>query len=127
MKAITIEAGRLVWSDADIGEPGVGEVKIANRASAVNRADLAQRQGGYPPPPGASDILGLECAGVVESVGEGVERVRPGDEVCALLAGGGYAETVVVPAGQVLPIPKGLTFTEAAALPEVFAAHEVRS
>lgn len=121
MKAVLVEGEALVWGDADIGAPGPGEVLIANRASAVNRADLAQRAGGYPPPPGASEILGLECAGVVESVGEGVTRVAPGDRVCALLAGGGYAERVVAPAGQVLKIPGELSFTEAAALPEVFA------
>ena len=121
MKAILVEGDELVWGDAPEPSLGVGEVKIDNRATAVNRADLAQRTGGYPPPPGASPILGLECAGVVREVGEGVTRVRPGDEVCALLAGGGHAEVVVVPAGQVLPKPKGLSFTEAAALPEVFA------
>ena len=121
MKAIQIDGDKLIWSDAEIGEPGPGEVKIANRASAVNRADLAQRQGAYPAPPGASQILGLECAGTVEAVGDGVSRVKTGDEVCALLSGGGYAEAVVVPAGQVLKIPAGLSFTEAAALPEVFA------
>ncbi|MYE81251.1 MAG: NAD(P)H-quinone oxidoreductase [Gammaproteobacteria bacterium] len=121
MKAVLVDGDALVWGDADIGAPGPGEVLIANRASAVNRADLAQRAGGYPPPPGASEILGLECAGVVESVGEGVTRVEAGDRVCALLAGGGYAEQVVAPAGQVLKIPGQLSFTEAAALPEVFA------
>ena len=84
MKAIRVEGDALVWGDAGIGDPGPGEVRIANRASAVNRADLAQRHGGYPPPPGASEILGLECAGLVEAVGEGVTRVQPGDGVCAL-------------------------------------------
>jgi putative PIG3 family NAD(P)H quinone oxidoreductase len=121
MKAILVEDGQLVWGEAPSPSMGPGEVRIANRASAVNRADLAQREGGYPPPPGASPILGLECAGVVEAVGEEVTRFKPGDEVCALLSGGGYAEDVVVPAPQVLPMPGGLSFTEAAALPEVFA------
>ena len=121
MKAILVEGDELTWGDAPEPSLGPGEVKIDNRATAVNRADLAQRTGGYPPPPGASPILGLECAGVVREVGEGVTRVKPGDEVCALLAGGGHAETVVAPAGQVLPKPKGLTWAEAAALPEVFA------
>lgn len=120
-QAVLVEGDALVWGDADVGAPGPGEVLIANRASAVNRADLAQRAGGYPPPPGASEILGLECAGIVEAVGEGVARVEPGDRVCALLAGGGYAEQVLAPAGQVLKIPGELSFTEAAALPEVFA------
>ena len=120
-KAVLVEGDALVWGDAEVGAPGPGEVLIANRASAVNRADLAQRAGGYPPPPGASEILGLECAGIVEAVGEGVARVEPGDRVCALLAGGGYAERVLAPAGQVLKIPGELSFTEAAALPEVFA------
>ena len=121
MKAILVEGDELTWGDAPEPSLGPGEVKIDNRATAVNRADLAQRAGGYPPPPGASPILGLECAGVVREVGEGVTRVKPGDEVCALLAGGGHAETVVAPAGQVLPKPKGLSWAEAAALPEVFA------
>ena len=123
MKAIRVAGERLVWTDADApaGEPGPGYVRISIRASAVNRADLLQRAGGYPPPPGASDILGLECAGVVEAVGDGVARVGVGDSVCALLAGGGYAEAVVVPAGQVLKLPRGLSFVEAASLPEVFA------
>ena len=95
MKAILVEHDELVWADAPEPELGPGQVRIDNHATAVNRADLAQRRGGYPPPPGASPILGLECAGVVSAIGEGVSRVAPGDEVCALLAGGGYAETVV--------------------------------
>jgi putative PIG3 family NAD(P)H quinone oxidoreductase len=121
MKAIQVEDERLVWADAEAGAVGVGEVRIRVAATAVNRADLVQRTGGYPPPPGASPILGLECSGDVLEVGEGVSRVSVGDAVCALLAGGGYAEEVIVPAGQVLPIPAGLSMTEAAALPEVFA------
>ena len=121
MKAIAIENGRLRWAEA--AEPAVapGTVKIAVRASAVNRADLMQAGGAYPPPPGASEILGLECSGEVIEVGEGVMRVAPGDEVCALLAGGGYAERVVAPAGQVLRLPRGLGLLEAAGIPEVFA------
>ena len=125
MKAIDVTPEGLVWTEApasaQAAAPGVGEVRIRVRATAINRADLAQRAGAYPPPPGASPILGLECAGEIEAVGEGVTRVAPGDAVCALLAGGGYAEYVVVPAGQVLPVPKGLDFQAAAALPEVFA------
>ncbi len=121
MKAIQIEDGALKWADAEAPALGVGEVRIRVAATAINRADLVQRTGGYPPPPGASPILGLECAGEVIEIGEGVTRVAAGDAVCALLAGGGYAEEVVVPAGQVLPIPDGLDAVQAAALPEVFA------
>lgn len=121
MKAVLADGDALVWGDAEEPVVGAGQVRIRNRATAVNRADLLQRAGGYPPPPGASPILGLECAGVVVEVGADVRRVAPGDAVCALLAGGGYAETVVAPAGQVLPKPHGLSFAQAAALPEVFA------
>ena len=121
MKAIKHDGGELQWADAPEPEVGIGDVKIEVAASAVNRADLMQAQGAYPPPAGASDILGLECSGVVSEIGEGVQRVAPGDKVCALLAGGGYAERVVAPAGQVLKIPNGVSVVEAAALPEVFA------
>ena len=121
MKAIRVEGDELIWHEAPAPTVGVGEVEIENHATAINRADLAQRAGNYPPPPGASAVLGLECAGVVTAIGEGVSRVRVGDEVCALLAGGGYAESVVAPAGQVLPKPAGLSFAQAASLPEVFA------
>jgi putative PIG3 family NAD(P)H quinone oxidoreductase len=99
--------------------PGPDEVLIAITAAGVNRADLMQRMGFYPPPPGAPPYPGLECAGQVTAVGAHVTSVRPGDDVCALLAGGGYAEQVAVPAVQVLPVPAGLTVAEAAALPEV--------
>lgn len=121
MKAIRIDGDKLVWTDAADPVLGPGSVRIAVRATAINRADLVQRSGNYPPPPGASDIMGLECAGEVLEVGEGVTRVQPGDSVCALLAGGGYAEQVVVPAGQVLKVPDGLDAVQAAAIPEVFA------
>lgn len=121
MKAVQVQGNSLVWADTERPALGPGQVRIAVHATAVNRADLVQRQGGYPPPPGASPILGLECAGEVIEVDEHVQRVRPGDRVCALLAGGGYAEEVVVAAGQVLNIPKGLSFIEAASIPEVFA------
>ena len=100
-------------------EPGAGEVAIAVVASAVNRPDLLQRQGFYPPPPGASDVLGLECSGTIAAVGEGVTGWSVGDECCALLAGGGYASRVVVPAGQVMPVPAGVSLEQAASLPEV--------
>ncbi len=96
-----------------------GEVLLDVAATAVNRADLLQRQGLYPPPPGASEIIGLECSGTVTSLGEGVTGWSVGDEVCALLAGGGYAEEVAVPAGQLMPVPDGIDLVTAAALPEV--------
>ena len=95
-----------------------GEVLIDVAASAVNRADMMQREGFYPPPKGAPPYPGLECSGTVAAVGEGVTGWQPGDQVCALLAGGGYAEKVAVPAGQLLPVPKTTTLVEAAALPE---------
>jgi putative PIG3 family NAD(P)H quinone oxidoreductase len=98
---------------------GPGEVLVRVAATAVNRADLLQRMGFYPPPPGASDTIGLECSGTVEALGEGVTGWSVGDEVCALLAGGGYAELVAVPVGQVMPVPAGVSLVEAAALPEV--------
>lgn len=100
-------------------QPGPGEVLVQVAATAVNRADLLQRQGFYPPPPGASDVIGLECSGTVAALGEGVTGWAVGDRVCALLAGGGYAEQVVVPAGQVMPVPDGVDLVTAAALPEV--------
>jgi putative PIG3 family NAD(P)H quinone oxidoreductase len=114
MHAITVPApggpDALVWAEVPDPRPGPDEVLIEVAATAVNRADLLQRQGHYPPPPGAPPYPGLECSGTVAGSGE---------RVCALLAGGGYAERVVVPAGQLLPIPRGLSLEEAAALPEV--------
>jgi NADPH2:quinone reductase len=100
--------------------PGMGEVLIEVKAAGVNRPDLQQRQGGYDPPPGASDIPGLEVAGRIVALGLGVPHLQIGDEVCALVAGGGYATHCVAPAPQALPIPKGLTMVEAAAIPETF-------
>ena len=102
-------------------EPGPGEVVLAVAAAGLNRADLLQRRGFYPPPPGATDVLGMECSGTVVAVGEGVAQWSVGDEVCALLASGGYATHVAVPAGQVMPVPRGVSLVEAAALPEVAA------
>ena len=99
--------------------PASGEVLIAVAAAGLNRADLLQRQGFYPPPPGAPPYPGLECSGRIIAVGDGVTSWKVGDEVCALLAGGGYAEQVAVPAVQVLPVPDGVTVTQAAAFPEV--------
>jgi putative PIG3 family NAD(P)H quinone oxidoreductase len=111
----------LRYADAPDPEPGPGEVLLDVVATAVNRADLVQRQGYYPPPEGASEILGLECSGTVAALGAGVEDVEIGSEVCALLAGGGYATRVAVPAGQVMPLPEGIDLVTAAALPEVAA------
>ncbi|WP_446217450.1 NAD(P)H-quinone oxidoreductase [Micromonospora sp. IBHARD004] len=123
MRAITIpEPGgpeALVWAEVPDPEPGPGEVVVDVRASAVNRADLLQRQGHYPPPPGAPAHPGLECSGVISAVGPEVTGWTVGQEVCALLAGGGYAERVAVPAGQLLPVPAGVDLVDAAALPEV--------
>jgi NADPH2:quinone reductase len=100
--------------------PGMGEVLIEVKAAGVNRPDLQQREGNYDPPPGASDIPGLEIAGKIVQVGLGVPHLKVGDEVCALVSGGGYATYCVAPAPQTLPIPKGLTMVEAAAVPETF-------
>jgi putative PIG3 family NAD(P)H quinone oxidoreductase len=100
--------------------PGPGEVLVRVAAAGVNRPDLLQREGKYPPPPGASDVPGLEVAGTVAAVGPGVTPWGEGDAVCALVAGGGYAEYCLVPAPQCLPIPRGLGVVEAAALPEAF-------
>jgi len=123
MRAITIpEPGgpdALVWAEVPDPEPGPGEVLVDVVASAVNRADLLQRQGFYPPPKGAPPYPGLECSGRVAALGDGVDGWAVGDEVCALLSGGGYAEQVVVPAGQLLPKPGNVSLVEAAALPEV--------
>lgn len=103
-----------------VPQPAVGEVLIQVAAAGVNRPDCLQRQGGYPPPPGASDIPGLEVAGTIAALGEGVTDWKIGDAVCALLTGGGYAEYCVAPAPQCLPVPAGLTLQQAAALPETF-------
>lgn len=109
------------WAQVPDLTPGHGEVLIDVVAAGINRADLLQRQGLYNPPPGASEILGLEVSGIIAAVGDGVHDWKPGDRVCALLAGGGYAEQVVVPATQVLPVPGNLDLYAAAGLPEVAA------
>ncbi|ASU77110.1 NAD(P)H-quinone oxidoreductase [Actinopolyspora erythraea] len=123
MYAITIrEAGEphvMEWREVPTPEPGPGEVAVDVTAAGVNRADVAQRQGSYPPPEGASELLGLECSGTIAEVGADVTGWRPGDAVCALLAGGGYAERVIVPVTQLLPIPTGVDPVDAAGLPEV--------
>ncbi len=110
----------LVWQDVLDVTFGGDEVLVDVRATAVNRADLIQAQGGYPPPPGASQILGLEMAGVINAVGELVEGWQPGDRVCALLPGGGYAGQVAVPAGMLLRLPDEWSFVQGTAVPEVW-------
>ena len=123
MKAITLPSfgGPEVLTVSEIPTPGINadEVLVRVVAAGVNRADLLQRQGNYAPPPGESEIPGLEVSGIVVQVGSRVEGWSEGDEVCALLAGGGYAEHVAVPAGQLLPVPAGISLVDAAALPEV--------
>ena len=110
---------QMTWAEVPDPEPGPGEVVLDVVSSAVNRADLLQVQGNYPVPPGASEILGLECAGRIAALGDGVTGWSVGDEVCALLAGGGYATKVAVPAPQLLPVPAGVSLEEAGGLPEV--------
>ncbi len=123
MRAVTVTepGGPEVLTISELPDPeaGPGEVLIDVAATAVNRADLLQRQGFYPPPPGASGVIGLECSGTIAAVGEGVTGWDVGTPVCALLAGGGYASRVAVPAGQVMPVPDGVDLVTAAALPEV--------
>lgn len=125
MKAVVVRepGGPEALEYADVPDPeiGPGDVLVDVTATAVNRADLLQRQGFYPPPPGASDVIGLECSGTVAAVGADVTDHSVGDQVCALLAGGGYATRVSVPSGQVMPVPDGVDLVTAAALPEVAA------
>ena len=125
MRAVIAQGtgGPEVLSVGEVADPtpAAGEVLVKVAAAGLNRADLLQRQGFYPPPPGASDIIGMECSGTIVALGEGVEGHAVGDEVCALLAGGGYAELVAVPAGQVMPLPPGVDLVTAAAFPEVAA------
>ncbi|UIP88417.1 NAD(P)H-quinone oxidoreductase [Pseudomonas phenolilytica] len=120
MKALQGVEGELEWAQRPAPECGEGEVRIRVAAAGLNRADLLQRAGHYPPPAGVTDILGLECAGVVTEVGAG-SRWQVGDRVCTLLAGGGMAEEVVVDARHALPVPAGLSLREAAVIPEVYA------
>ena len=123
MKAITIptpgDADALVLTEVPTPDMGPGEVLVQVAAAGVNRADLMQRQGFYPPPTGASTYPGLEVSGTISALGPDVTDWAVGDQVCALLSGGGYAEQVAVPATQLLPVPKGISLIEAAALPEV--------
>ncbi|WP_308580897.1 zinc-binding dehydrogenase [uncultured Pseudomonas sp.] len=120
MKALQGVEGHVEWVEEPSPTCDVGQVRIRVAAAGLNRADLLQRAGLYPPPAGASQILGLECSGVISEVGAG-SSWQVGDRVCALLAGGGMAEEVVVDARHVLPVPEGLSLTEAAALPEVYS------
>ena len=124
MRAVTITefGGPETLRIADVPEPTLseGQILIDVHAAALNRADLLQRRGSYPPPPGETDILGLECSGIVASCAATVTRVKPGERVMALLAGGGYAERVAIDARMAIPIPDSLTFIEAAAIPEAF-------
>ncbi len=125
MKAVIVpepgDASALTLSEVERPSPGPGEVLVRTVAAGVNRADILQRQGHYPPPKGITDILGLEASGIVEEVGEGCERWRPGDEVVALLAGGGYAEYFVAPEGQLIAPPPGVDMVTAAGVLEVAA------
>lgn len=124
MRAILVkkpgDPDQLYLGDYPTPEPAAHEIRIRVRATALNRADLLQRRGLYPPPPGASPILGLDVAGEVDKVGAGVTTWQPGDRVCALLPGGGYAEYAVLHEAMAMPIPAGLEFNDAAAIPEVF-------
>ncbi|WP_188112943.1 NAD(P)H-quinone oxidoreductase [Mycobacterium simiae] len=120
MRAIVAESpDTLIWQEVPDVSAGAGEVLIKVAAAGVNRADVLQAAGKYPPPPGASDIIGMEVSGCIADVGTGVTQWSVGQEVCALLAGGGYAEYVAVPAGQAMPIPVSVNLVDAAALPEV--------
>lgn len=120
MRAVVAESpDQLSWQEVPDAVAGPGEVLIKVAAAGVNRADVLQAAGRYPPPPGASEIIGMEVSGIVTEAGSDVTKWAVGQEVCALLAGGGYAEHVAVPAGQVLPIPAGVDLVDAAGLPEV--------
>lgn len=123
MRAISIPSfggpEALTLTEVPTPEPAPGQVRIQVAAAGVNRADTLQRLGFYPPPPGESELPGLEVSGTVQAIGEGVTQWQLGDQVCALLAGGGYAEYVTVSAGQCLPVPAGVSLIDAAALPEV--------
>lgn len=120
MRAIVVDdEKRLVLEDVPTPTPARGEVLVRVAAAGINRADLLQRQGLYPPPPGITDIMGMEVSGIVVALGPGVDGPVVGTEVCALIAGGGYADYAAVPAAQLLPVPAGVSLVDAAALPEV--------
>jgi len=120
MKCIEIVENRLVLADRPWPKPSAGEVLVKVYAAGVNRPDILQRQGLYAPPPGTTDVPGLEIAGEVAEVGREVRGFKPGQKVCALVSGGGYAEYCLVPAPQCLPVPKGMDYIAAAAIPETF-------
>ncbi len=121
MRAIVVDETTqdLRLEDVPTPTPSSGEVLVRVAAAGINRADLLQRRGLYPPPPGVSTVLGMEVSGTIEALGPAVSGWRPGDEVCALIAGGGYAQYAVVPATQLLPVPDGVSIVDSAALPEV--------
>ena len=120
MRAIVAEsADQLSWREVPDVSAGPGEVLVKVAAAGVNRADLLQAAGKYPPPPGASEIIGMEVSGIIAHIGSDVANWSVGQEVCALLAGGGYAEYVAVPGGQLMPLPDGVDMVDAAGLPEV--------
>ena len=122
MKAIIVSENKeLIWADSEKPEISDNEVLIKIKATAVNRADVVQKNGFYPPPLGASEILGLECSGIIEAIGKNVKKRKVGEQVCALLAGGGYAQYASCPEEQAIPTPEGISLTNSASLPEVFA------
>lgn len=122
MKAIIVSENKeLIWADSEKPEVLDNEVLIKIKATAVNRADVVQKNGFYPPPLGASEILGLECSGIIEAIGKNVKKRKVGEQVCALLAGGGYAQYASCPEEQAIPTPEGISLTNSASLPEVFA------
>ena len=122
MKAIIVSENKeLIWADSEKPEILNNEVLIKIKATAVNRADVVQKNGFYPPPLGASEILGLECSGIIEAIGKNVKKRKVGEQVCALLAGGGYAQYASCPEEQAIPTPEGISLTNSASLPEVFA------
>lgn len=118
MKFINCNDGKLYLDQRDIEDPNSNQLQIEITSTSVNRADILQKKGHYPAPPGESDIIGLECAGIVRKIGGNVKKFKEGDQVCAILGGGGYAEFVNVDVQQVMPVPTGVSLAEAGALPE---------
>ena len=120
MLAIEVQSGKLTPVERPVPVPKTGQALIKVMAAGINRPDVMQRKGLYPPPPGASDILGLEIAGIVTELGDNTNNLKIGDKVCALVTGGGYAEYCLASAPLCLPIPDNLSFVEAAGIPETF-------